>query len=177
MYHIIHARVEYELCVSFLDSWIDWRFGFKPAPSIEDLKFESPSKWNSYEGFILEHWSHVVMIVRSFFYWFEMHSIHSSRTMGRFPPVHWTWSSFNNIRALGFLCYLLSASIGWLLLTIGHVAVVDCLRPTRIPHGNIKFWHQKRWTWKHLMVDIVTRSFTIGRGNGETTNIQRRFIS
>ena len=35
-----------------LTSWI-WT-----NPSTEELKFESPSKWNSYGGFHLEHWTH-----------------------------------------------------------------------------------------------------------------------
>ena len=33
-----------------LMSWI-WT-----SPSLERLKFENPSKWNSYEGFNLDHW-------------------------------------------------------------------------------------------------------------------------
>ena len=35
--------------------FLDWRLGSEPNPSVEWLKFESPSKWNSYEGFNLEH--------------------------------------------------------------------------------------------------------------------------
>ena len=50
MYHIVHAH---SFVVHFyilgLTSWI-WT-----NPSTEDLGFESPSKWNSYEGFNLEH--------------------------------------------------------------------------------------------------------------------------
>ena len=50
---IIHAKVQYESVIHFyilgLPSWI-WTH-----PSIEELKFESPSKWHSYEGLNLEH--------------------------------------------------------------------------------------------------------------------------
>ena len=40
----------FHFCILGLTSWI-WT-----DPSAEGLKFESPSKWNSYEGFNLEHW-------------------------------------------------------------------------------------------------------------------------
>ena len=49
MYHIIHAQLSYEFCVSFLYYWI------RTNPSSEKLKYESPSKWNSYAAFDLEH--------------------------------------------------------------------------------------------------------------------------
>ena len=39
-----------------LTSWI-WT-----NPSTKGLNFESPSKWNSYEGFNLEHWHHELYI-------------------------------------------------------------------------------------------------------------------
>ena len=39
-----------------LTSWI-WT-----NPSTKGLKFESPSKWNAYEGFNLEHWHHELYI-------------------------------------------------------------------------------------------------------------------
>jgi hypothetical protein len=39
-------------------SWI-WT-----SPSTERLKFESPSKWNSYEGFNLEQWWHICLLAR-----------------------------------------------------------------------------------------------------------------
>ena len=41
----------------FISIFLDWRLGFEPALQLaEKLKFESPSKWNSYEGSNLEHW-------------------------------------------------------------------------------------------------------------------------
>ena len=50
-------HVPYISCTSliwglqFISIFLDWT-----SPSAEMLKFESPSKWNSYEGFNLEHW-------------------------------------------------------------------------------------------------------------------------
>ena len=61
MYHIMHAWVWYEFCVSFyileLTSWI-WT-----NPSPKGLEFENPSKWNLYEGFNLEHCSRSIKIL------------------------------------------------------------------------------------------------------------------
>jgi len=53
-HHILHAQVYYEFCVSFLYSWINVLD--LNNPSIERLKYESPSKRNSYEGFRAVHW-------------------------------------------------------------------------------------------------------------------------
>ena len=55
MYRIIHAQVSYEFCI-FISIFLDSTSWIWTNPSTEGLKFESPSKWNSYEGFNLDHW-------------------------------------------------------------------------------------------------------------------------
>jgi hypothetical protein len=42
----------------FISIFLDWCLGFEPTLQLKGLEFESPSKWNSYEGFNLEHWLH-----------------------------------------------------------------------------------------------------------------------
>jgi hypothetical protein len=50
--HTFNMSIVFYFYILRFTSWI-WT-----NPSIEELKFESPSKWNSYEGFNLEHWCH-----------------------------------------------------------------------------------------------------------------------
>ena len=49
--HKFNMSFVFHFYILGLTSWI-WT-----SPSTERLKFESPSKWNSYESFNLEHWS------------------------------------------------------------------------------------------------------------------------
>ena len=50
MYHVNHTSLIWVLY--FISILLDWRLEFEPTLQ---LKFDSPSKWNSYEHFNLEH--------------------------------------------------------------------------------------------------------------------------
>ena len=52
--HKFNMSFVFHLYILRLTSWI-WT-----NPSIEEFKFESPSKWNSCEGLLLEHWWRVL---------------------------------------------------------------------------------------------------------------------
>ena len=54
MYHINSCRSLIQVLWS-ISIFLDWRLGFVQALQTEGIKFESPLKWNSYEGFNLEH--------------------------------------------------------------------------------------------------------------------------
>ena len=54
MHKLIISFVFSFLYILGLTSWI------RTMPSIEGLKFESPSKWNSYEGFNFDRWMKLV---------------------------------------------------------------------------------------------------------------------
>ena len=61
MYHIkfmykFNTRYVFRFYIIRLMSWI------RTNPSTQGLKFESPSKWNLYEGVNLEHWSQCVQV-------------------------------------------------------------------------------------------------------------------
>ena len=61
LFTLYRKHVPYNSCTSWIwvlyciSIFLDWRLGFEPTLQLKGLKFESPSKWNSYEGFNLEH--------------------------------------------------------------------------------------------------------------------------
>ena len=93
-----------------LTSWI-WS-----NPSTEGLEFERPSKWNSYEGFNLEHWSRPHESTQPLRYWYKCYIDNCINTRAAPLPTPTTGSGFGSLNPLrrwkrSQLCWNLQMSI------------------------------------------------------------------
>ena len=84
--HKFNMSFIFHLYILRLTSWISTN------PSTEELKFESPSKWKSYEGLNLDRWIHLLgffcflfLFFSFFLYYLVGYYIDSSKLLGTFP--------------------------------------------------------------------------------------------
>ena len=81
--HKINMSFVFHFYILGLTSWI-WN-----NPSTEKLKFESPSKWNSYEVFNLEHWPNDFHIASSSTLWSLLVGGDKVRSDTSFAQARW----------------------------------------------------------------------------------------
>ena len=95
--------------ISFQYPWIDVLDLSQPFNSIEGLQFKSPSKWNSYEDFNLQHWMEIREIVtrsvqndRKSKAWSLFQKLCTARQLGRKGDQN-AWPRFRNEVAKHFI--------------------------------------------------------------------------
>ena len=161
------------LCILGLTYWI-WA-----NASTEGLKFEGPSKWNSYEGFNLEHWMKGVVSQAA-----HIQAIHSQRLILQCMKLPgqskkntdgWTYNGWkiNVCRMKGSVVH----PVVWEhLCGIWKVPIV----PNGVPRGKeavgvwvppmatlslpwvmlMKDWVQKNSSWNHKWMEVEISSIT-----------------
>ena len=135
--HKFHMSILFHLCNLGLMSWI-WT-----SPSIEGLKFESPSKWNLYEGFNLEHLITFSFLNFNVYNWLSIVVRPSSEPCT--PPSRWLAKSMCLfIAPTGTMtCHKLIYGIPWTTLWISaHTHLLEispcaCLFEFKASYGYI----------------------------------------